>query len=365
MDNSVRIGDLGVATVLNPNDGFLVKKVGTPYYLSPEVCEDKPYNHKWDIWSLGWILYEIWALKHPFEASTQAELMVKIIKGKYKRIPKMFSKHLSNMIHWLLTKSSHKRPSIEEIILHPLFQKKSVQLRIPLPIRPKEIIQPGDALKVTGGCFDISEFTIAQSLTTDAKGDVNKRKGKHFEFIKNNPKNKPSNEDNTKSRDHKSKINKSVSSEINIKLSDDKTPEKIKKEMSVEQLLFFDEVRANIKSSINAQILEWNDESKEGSLEELKNYSENNDTKNSDVLTKTDVHSEIVESDAVKSNYYKKNTKDPHNLKKWAGFISPDDPFSSHFIKKEKNEIRKMALEKRKKYGQMIQKQVLKMHKKK
>lgn len=46
MDNSVRIGDLGVATVLNPNGGFLVKKVGTPYYLSPEVCEDKPYNHK-------------------------------------------------------------------------------------------------------------------------------------------------------------------------------------------------------------------------------------------------------------------------------------------------------------------------------
>lgn len=104
MDNSVRIGDLGVATVLNPNDGFLVKKVGTPYYLSPEVCEDKPYNHKWDIWSLGWILYEIWALKHPFEATTQAELMVRIIKGKYKRIPKKFSKHLSNMIHWLLTK---------------------------------------------------------------------------------------------------------------------------------------------------------------------------------------------------------------------------------------------------------------------
>jgi serine/threonine protein kinase len=176
MDNSVRIGDLGVATVLNPNEKFLVKKVGTPYYLSPEVCEDKPYNHKCDIWSLGCILYEIWALKHPFEAKTQAELMIKIIKGKYKRIPKKFTKHLSDMVHWLLTKNSKKRPSIEEIILHPLFQKKAVQLRIPLPIRPKEVILPGDDLKLTGGCFDTDDFAMKQNLTSEVKTENTKKK---------------------------------------------------------------------------------------------------------------------------------------------------------------------------------------------
>lgn len=169
MDNSVRIGDLGVATVLNPNGGFLVKKVGTPYYLSPEVCEDKPYNHKWDIWSLGCILYEIWSLKHPFEAKTQAELMIKIIKGKYKRIPKTYSKHLSDMIHWLLTKRSNKRPSITDIIKDSFFQKKAVQLRIPLPIRPKEVIRPGDALRLTGGCFDNDDFTMSRKVTLERK----------------------------------------------------------------------------------------------------------------------------------------------------------------------------------------------------
>lgn len=42
--------------------------VGTPYYLSPELCEEKPYNHKSDIWSLGCVLYELCTLKHPFEA---------------------------------------------------------------------------------------------------------------------------------------------------------------------------------------------------------------------------------------------------------------------------------------------------------
>lgn len=67
-ENKIKIGDLGVAKMLDASDQFVTSKVGTPYYLSPEVCEEKPYNRKSDIWSLGCILYELCALKHPFEA---------------------------------------------------------------------------------------------------------------------------------------------------------------------------------------------------------------------------------------------------------------------------------------------------------
>lgn len=42
--------------------------VGTPCYISPELCEGKPYNQKSDIWALGCILYEITTLKKAFEA---------------------------------------------------------------------------------------------------------------------------------------------------------------------------------------------------------------------------------------------------------------------------------------------------------
>ena len=58
-DETVRIGDLGVAKVLTENVNFAHTMVGTPYYLSPEMCEEKPYNEKSDVWALGCVLYEM------------------------------------------------------------------------------------------------------------------------------------------------------------------------------------------------------------------------------------------------------------------------------------------------------------------
>lgn len=65
----IRIGDLGVAKYLGETNNLAKTMVGTPYYLSPEICEEKPYNEKSDVWSLGCILYELCTYKHPFEAN--------------------------------------------------------------------------------------------------------------------------------------------------------------------------------------------------------------------------------------------------------------------------------------------------------
>ena len=81
-DNKVKIGDLGVARQLVQTNAMAETVVGTPYYLSPELCEEKPYNHKSDIWSLGCVLYELCTFHYPFEAMNRMALMVKILKGR-------------------------------------------------------------------------------------------------------------------------------------------------------------------------------------------------------------------------------------------------------------------------------------------
>jgi NIMA (never in mitosis gene a)-related kinase len=115
-DEKVRIGDLGVAKVLSNTTQMANTFVGTPYYLSPEICEEKPYNEKSDIWALGCILYEMTTYKHPFNANNQGALILKILRGKYDPIGKEYSQDLRKMIDLLLEKNHFKRPGIVEVL---------------------------------------------------------------------------------------------------------------------------------------------------------------------------------------------------------------------------------------------------------
>lgn len=80
-DYNAKLGDLNVSKVAKK--GLLYTQTGTPYYASPEVWKDQPYDHKSDIWSLGCVIYEMCALVPPFRADDMNGLFKRVLKGSY------------------------------------------------------------------------------------------------------------------------------------------------------------------------------------------------------------------------------------------------------------------------------------------
>ncbi|XP_076467843.1 uncharacterized protein LOC143298775 isoform X2 [Babylonia areolata] len=112
----VQLGDFGIAKVLNNTVELARTCIGTPYYLSPEIVENKPYNNKSDIWSLGCVLYELTTLKHAFEAGNMKNLVLKIIRGSYPPISPQYSYDLRGLIAQLFKRAPRDRPSINVIL---------------------------------------------------------------------------------------------------------------------------------------------------------------------------------------------------------------------------------------------------------
>ena len=121
-NGSAKLGDLNVSKVAKRGLGYT--QTGTPYYASPEVWKDKPYDNKSDVWSLGCVLYEMITLRPPFRAQNMEGLFNKVCKGQYSRIPDRFSDDLFQVVQFLLQVNPNSRPSCEQILNHPIVQKR-------------------------------------------------------------------------------------------------------------------------------------------------------------------------------------------------------------------------------------------------
>ncbi|XP_032659536.1 serine/threonine-protein kinase Nek1 isoform X6 [Chelonoidis abingdonii] len=125
-DGTIQLGDFGIARVLNSTVELARTCIGTPYYLSPEICQNKPYNNKSDIWALGCVLYEMCTLKHAFEAGNMKNLVLKIISGSFPPVSLHYSYDLRNLLSQLFKRNPRDRPSVNSI-LEKIFIAKRVE----------------------------------------------------------------------------------------------------------------------------------------------------------------------------------------------------------------------------------------------
>ncbi|XP_030829270.1 serine/threonine-protein kinase Nek4 isoform X2 [Strongylocentrotus purpuratus] len=119
----IKVGDLGIARVLEGNNDMATTLIGTPYYMSPELFSNRPYNHKSDVWALGCCVYEMTTLKHAFNAKDMNSLVYKILRGKMPAMPQQYSIELVELIKATLNQSPEKRPSVSRVLRNPYIKK--------------------------------------------------------------------------------------------------------------------------------------------------------------------------------------------------------------------------------------------------
>lgn len=123
-DGTVKLGDFGIAKVLDHTMQFCNTQIGTPYYLSPEMCQGKNYNSKTDIWSFGCIMYEMCTLHHAFEGRNINNLLFNIVRGHISPISSQYSNDLRNLINSMLNKDPNQRPTANQIVMNPIIKNR-------------------------------------------------------------------------------------------------------------------------------------------------------------------------------------------------------------------------------------------------
>ncbi|KAI0113873.1 kinase-like protein [Hypoxylon sp. NC0597] len=138
-NNSVKLGDFGLSKMIQSHD-FASTYVGTPFYMSPEICAAERYTLKSDIWSLGCIIYELCAREPPFNAKSHFQLVQKIKEGKVPPLPRVYSGELMSVIKDCLKVNPDLRPDTASLLNLPIVrlmrkEREAVELKKRLEVQ--------------------------------------------------------------------------------------------------------------------------------------------------------------------------------------------------------------------------------------
>ena len=149
---NAKIGDLGVAKTLTHTEDLGRTLVGTPFYLSPELCDRRPYDAKSDVWSLGVVLYETVTGKPPFRANGQAELFLKILDGDYHPLrvgSRGVSVEMRDLVRAMLETDASRRVDAIGVVARPASVAKARALGVALEEASRDETDKTDTIKKT------------------------------------------------------------------------------------------------------------------------------------------------------------------------------------------------------------------------
>ena len=117
----VKLIDFGMSKILQNENALMDTKLGTPYYVSPEVLQGK-YDKSCDMWSIGVITFVLLCGEPPFEGKNAAELFKKIKTCDFDFVQPVWakiSKEAKRFIVTLIEPNMQQRLTVEQALAHP------------------------------------------------------------------------------------------------------------------------------------------------------------------------------------------------------------------------------------------------------
>ena len=295
----VKLGDFGISKGFKNTWEKAKSKVGTPYYLSPEIINSKPYDSKSDIWALGVLLYEMMTFKMPFNANSLPALSLKILRGIYQCPSSYYSKDLINLVKQCLTIEPKRRPSAE-MILKMNFIKQRIcgyldeinfnenlsmtVIRKYKEKKEKKIIKLNNKKEISNKNKNNNEINKKIKINFNNNKNFDNDKGKLINFFKKKNNAENNNMDNNKNNE---KIG------LKFKIVDNKD---VKDKNNNEPLNFLRENKINIKNikivNLEKNIQKENQDKEKEQNDKLQNLISEDDIEN------------LIENNQIKEEQY-------------------------------------------------------------
>ena len=136
-DRHVKIVDFGFTKHLGQNQ-LAMSVVGTPLYMSPELCKKCGYDDRSDVWSLGCIFYELMSLRLPFVGREWDDLTDNIANQTPAPLPEHYSADLVAVVHMMMDKDKEHRPDLATLMATPEFRPHLLALKAVSPTEEDE-----------------------------------------------------------------------------------------------------------------------------------------------------------------------------------------------------------------------------------